>query len=624
MHYLECSLKLRAAADKPAPVVEILGNAGGRMMLGGEPWVIDLKGTITNRGKPGVVPILYAHDWDVQLGHSEKIETTANGIKLEGLADVPSERAFQWTESARTGFPWQASLGFVVTNFDEIKDGESVEINGRKEEGPLKVAREIEVWEVSVVTFGADGGTSTRVVKGERMKEEIKDKTATAAGGQCEKNAATSDPQLEEVRARYARDVERIEELKAIAAKYDRFEGLAEAIKDGTEPQAFELATLRATRSSCPGSSCSAGVDRANVAAAAILRANGSKIDERHFTAAELEAADSLKSGDFRAIVEGAFDWRPTTSERGDARTWCEAALSTHGLATVLSKSANALLLNALGSYERRWEPFFKVSAVNDFRKSTRFRIDSSFTFEEVAEGEEFNHGEQDALVWEIQAKTYGKQYILGYQSIVNGEAVGAFSDIMRQIAYGAESALNRICWGLVTNPGSAVDGVDYYNAAHGSLLASKPLNVDNLAAAYAAFQTRKKKGGEPAGVEPKFLVVPPSLAATARQIVNSTYLNNGASENVGAFNPLANICEVISAPQLEFSEYAGASASTWYLFSDPAKCAAFEVSYLHGMSRPEVRSNSFDIGRLGLAVDGFISFGAIAEDWRGALKVTA
>ena len=618
MHYLEGTVRLRADAKRAAPVVEIVGNAGGRMRLNGEEWVIDLSGEITNRGKPGVVPILYSHDWDVQLGHSETIKATADGIKIEGLADVPGERSFQWIESAQTGFPWQASLGFVVTQFDDVADAQEVEVNGRKEAGPVKVARAVEVWEVSVVTFGADGATSTRVVKGGCKVNDQKESAQRAAGMDAQAF------ELETLRTKYSSEVKRIEALKDIASKYDHFDGLSDAIESGMDAATFELETLRATRENCPATYAARRVDRANVAACALLRANGSKIDEKQFSAQELDAADNLKTGDFRAIIEGSFDWRPTANERGDARAWLQCALSTHNLADVLSKCANALLLNALGSYERRWAPLFKISTVNDFRKSARFRIDSSFAFEEVAEGEEFNHGEQDALAWEIQAKTYGKQYILGYQTITNGEAVGAFADLMQQIAYGAETALNRACWGLVMNPGTAVDGADYYGAAHGSLLASKALSVDNLAAALAAFQSRKKKGGEPAGVEARFLVVPPSLVATARQIVHSTYLNNGAAASTGSYNPLADICEVIAAPQLEFANYTNSSASTWYLFADPAKCAAFEIAFLHGQTAPEIRSNSFEIGRLGLAVDGFISFGAIAEDWRGALKVTA
>ncbi len=625
MHYLEGSVRLKADAKKAAPVVEIVANAGGRMRLNGEAWVVDLRGKITNRGKPGIIPILYAHDWDVQLGHSESITADAAGIKIEGLADVPGERSFQWIESAQTGFPWQASLGFVVTEYDEIADGEEIDINGRKESGPVKIARAIEMWEASIVTFGADGGTSTRVIKGGCYKVNEEKEAAQKAAEKPETLPKSSAAQeLEALRAKYSSDVKRIEALKEIANKYSCYDRLAEAIETGMDAQAFELETLRAARENCPATFAARRVDRANVAACALLRANGSKIDEKHFAPQELEAAENLKTGDFRAIVEGAFDWRPTTYERGDARAWLQCALSTHNLADVLSKSANALLLNALGSYERRWAPFFKVSTVNDFRKSTRFRIDSTFAFEEVAEGEEFNHGEQDALSWEIQAKTYGRQYVLGYQTITNGEAVGAFADLTQHIAYGAETALNRVCWGLVMSPGAAVDATDYYSAAHGSLLASKPLTVDNLAAALAAFQSRKKKGGEPAGVEARFLVVPPSLVATARQIVNSTYLNNGTAGNTGSYNPLADICEVIAAPQLEFTEYANASASTWYLFADPAKCAAFEIAFLHGQTAPEIRSNSFEIGRLGLAVDGFISFGAIAEDWRGALKATA
>ena len=579
MHFLKCETIFEKKESGP-PQVEIVANSGGSMDMGPDGrWVVDLAGQITTRSGGQVVPILYSHDWDEQLGHTQSFAVDGFKIVMRGVADGATKRAKQWAESSTTGFPWNASLGFVVLDSLDIPEGETIAVNGREEAGPLKVATSIEIWEVSVCTFGADKDTSARVIQPPQTPGEPIE-TNELEGAKMQEN----------------------KELK----------------------QADALDAVRHARASIPTPQAQTRIDRANVATAAILKAAGAKLDNARFTPAELEAADALRCSDFRGIVEGATGWTPSAYERGDGRA-VQAAISTQGLSGVLSKCGDALLLEALGNYERRWAPFFKISSVNDFRKSPRFRIDSTFAFQEVQEGEDLPHGYQDAYTWELQAKTYGRQYVLSYQSIVNGEAVGAYADIMQQVAYGAEEALNRVCWGLVMNPGKAVDGQDFYGTNHKNTLTATDTTptATTLQNAIQAFSVRTKKGGESVAVTPKYLVVPPAFEFAARTLVNSSILNNGSADYTGTYNPFENLFNVISAPQLQFSEMTGNSDSTWYLFADPMQCAAFEIGFLHGQQTPTVRSNDYEIGRLGLNIDGFISFGAIAEDWRGAFKVS-
>lgn len=580
MHFLKCETIFEKKESGP-PQVEIVANSGGSMDMGPDGrWVVDLSGQITTRSGGQIVPILYSHDWDEQLGHTLSFGVEDSKIVMRGVADGATKRAKQWAESSLTGFPWNASLGFVVQDFLDIPEGETLTVNGRDEVGPLKVATAIEIWEVSVCTFGADKDTSAKVISPPQTPGETLE-TDDIKGA-------------------------KMQEVKEVK-------------------QADALESVRISRATVPTPTAQTRCDRSNVAAAAILKAAGAKVDESNFTAAELEAADSLRASDFRGIVEGATGWTPNAYERGDGRAWLQAAISTQGLSGVLSKCSDALLLEALDGYERRWAPFFKISSVNDFRKSSRIRIDSSLTFKETQEGEDFAHGVQDAYTWEVQAKTYGRQYVLSYQSIVNGEAVGAYADIMQQVAYGAEEALNRTCWGLVMNPGKAVDGQDFYGTAHKNTLSATDSTptATTLQQAIQSFTVRSKKGGESVAVTPRYIVVPPAFEFAARTLVNSSTLSNGSNDYTGTYNPFANMFEVISAPQLQFTDYAGNSDSTWYLFADPRQCAAFEIAFLHGQQTPTVRSNDYEIGRLGLNIDGFISFGAIAEDWRGAFKVS-
>ena len=651
LKYLQATVEFQAcencqAAEDSTPALPkflIKANAGGRMSFWDEDVVIDLAGEITQKDARAI-PILYGHDWDQQLGHATVSRVDENGIWLEGVVSVPSERASEWIASAKAGFPWNASLGFAVLKASRYDDeNDEIQVNGRTEKGKLTVAESIQIWECSVVTFGADPNTTAdiqakapapnaeNVSNDNSNNQEIKameeDKKLTEAGAiPTPANADDDDKgaELDKIRAARVEENKRIDALEAIAKTYGDREFLNAAISENWTPDKFELETLRHARRQAPAPFAVANVNGGDVATVAMLRACNRKIDEKRYSAQTLEAADRIKSRDLRGIFEAATGFNPTEAQRIDGKEyWQAASLSTYNLPNVLSTTANAILLNELGNYERRWAPLFKFSSVNDFRKAERWRLDSDFEFKEVAEGQEFESGTQTESGWEIQAKTYGREYFIGWQSLVNGEALGVFNGVMQQIAFGAESTLNKICWGLLMNPGNAPDGTAYYHANHGSLKTSCALTLANLGAAISAFMTRKKANGTPIGIEPRYLVVPPSLLSTARNIVNSSWVNSSGVEGLD-YNPMRNIVEIVTAPQLEFSEFTNYSATTWYLFADPNALAAFEIAFLRGQQTPELRSSELEIGRLGLAIDGHISFGVLAEDYRGALKCTA
>jgi hypothetical protein len=65
---------------------------------------------------------------------------------------------------ARQGFPWQLSIGANPTRTRFVPSGETVRVNGRSIEGPVTVAEETELGEISFVAVGADPETSVDVI----------------------------------------------------------------------------------------------------------------------------------------------------------------------------------------------------------------------------------------------------------------------------------------------------------------------------------------------------------------------------------------------------------------------------------------------------------------------------
>ncbi len=643
LKYLEATVQpilAEESKDGTLAKFKILANAGSRMSFWDGDLVIDLAGEISQKDARAI-PILYGHDWNAQLGHATVSRADDRGLWLEGVVSVPSKRAQEWIQSARNGFPWQASLGFVVERGTAVGKNEEVEVNGRVEKGELTVANKIQIWECSVVTFGADDHTSADITASLKRKDTVMPNVdehkkadepkktpvnADASAEELKQAKADAEKAIEELRAARVAENKRIDALEGLAKKYGDRSFLEAAINEGWDVDRFELETLRHARSQAPSPTAPPSVNPVKVCAAAFMRRAGRKIDKSsdRFTQAELDAADRLRGYDIRGIFEAATGFEPKESQRLDVGEWFYAAsLSTNSLIDVLKVTGNAVLEEEFGVFERRWEPLFKRSVVEDFKKAPRYRLESSMEFEEIPDGAEFPNGTQTEEGWDIQAKTFGKQYSIGRKALINGEALGVFNDILKKLAFGATQKINRDCWSLLMNPGNASDGTAFYHANHGSLLTGKALSLANLDAALASFATRTRKTDDtPLGIEAKYLVVPPALMGTARNILNSTEIESTSYE--GKTNPMKNIVEVVSAPQLAFPTFTNYSGTTWYLFADPNAIPAFEVAYLFGVENPTVRSAEFDIGKLGIGFDGYFDYGIALRDYRAALKVTA
>ena len=80
-----------------------------------------------------------------------------------GVVSRDTAAAKEIVVSARNGFPWQASIGAGVEEFEFVKENQKVLVNGREFVGPVNVVRKATLGEISFVDLGADGQTSASV-----------------------------------------------------------------------------------------------------------------------------------------------------------------------------------------------------------------------------------------------------------------------------------------------------------------------------------------------------------------------------------------------------------------------------------------------------------------------------
>ena len=83
------------------------------------------------------IPIFRDHDKTKIVGHSRAIANNGSGLEVVGHISEVTEHGREVSGLSDEGFPWQASVGLKVVEASMIKDGKTVQLNGRTFTGPF-------------------------------------------------------------------------------------------------------------------------------------------------------------------------------------------------------------------------------------------------------------------------------------------------------------------------------------------------------------------------------------------------------------------------------------------------------------------------------------------------------
>lgn len=557
---------IEATAQPQTTEIVIKGNGGSRMSFENGDVVIDLNGIIATH-KDGSVPILYGHDHDDQLGFASTVEVKEDGIYLIGKLTMDTKRCGNIRNSWREGQPWEASLGFIVVEGENVAEGQTVAVNGREEVGPLTIAKAIEIMEVSIVTFGADENTS--IVQAQREENDVVSAPAIASVKEINVEAT-------------------IEESPIVTS-----------CRKGIEMENTTTNNVRVASLAC------------------LMQANA--VNEKNWNEFELEAAHQLKDLDFRSIVDAACGQNPTYAQRSNVGEWLTAA-SSYGLNNILQTVSSEMLQQFVAVESEPWRDVFKITSCSDTRPNYRYKIGGQFELKKTEKGKEFDnivYGDEKAT---IAADWYARQGAVTAEEIQSGAVIGAIADIAKQASYGATECINKVLWSKFLNPGnSQFDGSAFFASTRNNTYSNKALSYATLAEGIGNFYKTNERG-----INPSILLVPASLWAEAVTLTKATSFYDGASgANV---NPITSAgLKVVAVPHLEYASLGGNySSSSWYLLANPNAIPAFEATFYNGVTTPRVRRQDINIGYNEIRFDTAICFGVAQMDPAGVVQFTA
>ncbi|MBX7106484.1 MAG: hypothetical protein K1X57_20585, partial [Gemmataceae bacterium] len=455
-------LEAGEASGSTLPRFRMVAYTGVPMRVAGwrHPVVLDLAGlAIPSQARP----IRFGHDPLAGVGHSDTIRVENGQLAATGIISRDTPAAREVVASAKNGFPWQASVGAGVEEYEFVKEGQQVLVNGQSYTGPLNVIRKATLGEISFVDLGADGRTTASVAaqngtpSGEPTPaltppstEPSMTLTPPVAGSPV--HAITSD----EVRAQALAETNRITAVRRLCAgRHAEIE--AQAIRDGWDAQRTELEILRTSRPRTSGAGSHDGVSTQRMLEAACLMTAKLGGLERHYDEPTLTAAHERFRGSLslqELLLEAAWANGYTGRNFRDTRSvlryafghGIEAGWSTVDIGGILSNVANKFLLEGFFSVEQVWRNICAVRNVSDFKTVTSYRLIGKDQYELVAPGGEIKHGTLGNETYSNKADTYGLMLSIDRRDIINDD-LSAITTVPRKLGRGSGLKINDVFW---------------------------------------------------------------------------------------------------------------------------------------------------------------------------------
>jgi len=624
-------LKIEAAAEggdgaQRLPRFAMVAYTGGPMQVAGwaYPVVVDLSGlNIPSQNRP----IRLGHDALAGVGHTDVIRVEGGRLIAEGVISRDTPMAHEVVASSRNGFPWQASIGASVEEYEDIRKGKKVLVNGRELRGPLSVIRRATLGEISFVDLGADDNTSASITASatNSNEEEFVMENAMEATMESKPDEVKGDNPAVDVAAEAAR----VLAIRQVCdGKYPEIE--SQAIKEHWDIQRTALAILREDRPKAPAVHVNESIAANSrlLEAACMLSARAAGI-EKAYDEQTLEAASRRFRGGIglqELLLEAAWANGYTGRSFRDSRdvlrfafrSDVEAGFSTIDIGGILSNVANKFLLDGFMAVESTWRNICATRSVSDFKTVTSYRLTGTEQYEQVAPGGEIKHGTLGEESYTNKADTYGLMLVIDRRDIVNDD-LGAITTVPRKLGRGSGLKINDVFWRTF------LDNASFFTSARGNYLtgADTALTIDGLTKAEVAFMDQVDPDGKPVGSMPAIMLVPTALSAVGSQLYKSMELRDTtASTKYPVANPHQGKFRVEVSRYLANALYAGHSDKAWYLLSDPNDLATIEVAFLNGQESPTIETASADFSVLGIQMRGYHDFGVALQEYRGGVKM--
>lgn len=254
---------------------------------------------------------------------------------------------------------------------------------------------------------------------------------------------------------------------------------------------------------------------------------------------------------------------------------------------------------------ESTWRKYVKTSTVPRLYPQIggyRFAITGGDQrLDQVAEKGEYLASGRDESRYTLYVYKYGRQFDISWEAMINDDLDALKDTPMRFAKAAIRTEQYAVINQYADDDGTHAAGNLYDKVTANQINGSVALlTIANLEAGLEAMASWLDAGGSPIFNRAKYLVVPPALEMTARQILTSaTKMWTESGGGAATAYPMTNVVsqmglELIVEPWLPVCDATNGNTA-WYLFADPSDIAALEAGFLRGHERPEICMKASD-----------------------------
>ncbi|MGE4193084.1 MAG: prohead protease/major capsid protein fusion protein [Pseudodesulfovibrio sp.] len=609
---------------------------------------------------PVKTPLLDAHNrwstgdiigsgvnWRVE---DEQILATAKFSQVE-----KADTAFQLL---REGHLTDVSIGYRVKKYLRIQEGEEGEVDGKTYTGPVLVALDWEIKELSFCPIGADADAKARALDGHNKQEESdmewlermakllglsedasEDQIRKAVEEEITKRmdagddyADLIDPAEEGqnggvldvrgdvrgvVRDELARqrkaDQDRAREITEMCKRHAMADLAGDMIARGlsvahAQTEVLEAIAKRTGDQDMPGfghitMGATSGEKLRAAASDGLLMRAGITVESPAVGADEFMGVrlDALARECLRAAGQKVG---------GDVMEMIGRALTTSDLPVILTEAANRSVLVGFQEQPETWEEWCATGQVSDFKTNKLISVGLFGDLDEVGEDGEIDAAYLEAASEAIKLATYAKRFPISRQAIINDD-LGVLTDVPKAMGAAAARTVGNLPYAVLTANAALSDGVALFHSTHGNLAASgADISVAALQAGENAMTVQKDVGGEAElGILARFFLSGTKNRATREQFFGTEEIG-GATNQPNLKNPYAG-----TYLTRVYDHRLNDTKVKWYLAA--GKGMTVKVVFLNGVRTPRVESRN-GWSREGIEYKVGIDAAAGAVSYRG------
>ncbi len=262
---------------------------------------------------------------------------------------------------------------------------------------------------------------------------------------------------------------------------------------------------------------------------------------------------------------------------------------------------SNAMNKTALASYQAAASPLKMLGrqrSLSNFKTATSIRLGEMGRLEELTESGEITATSRAENGETMKLATYARGLSVSRQLLIDDD-LGMLGDMTAAFGEAAAQTEADILVDLITSNPNLSDGTAVFHTDRGNIAGSgaAPSEI-TLSAVRKAMRTTKGLDGKTlVNVAPKYLLVGPELETAAEKLLAAIYA--ATTDDVNVFGSKLSL---LVEPRI--------TDSSWYVFADPARLAAFQYGYLSSAQGVQIqRSEAWST--LGMKFRAWLDFGA-------------